>query len=98
MNVFPGAKTAQVRSIQKHDDEFDSASEGNRVGLALKNVELGDLEQGMVLTTDPSIKATTSLKTHASLVKYWQMPIKSWDGSSLGSLDAVPHLQSRRGQ
>jgi selenocysteine-specific translation elongation factor len=77
MNVFPGAKTAQVRSIQKHDDEFDSASEGDRVGLALKNVEVGDLDRGTVLTTDPLIKATTSLKTHASLVKYWQTPIKA---------------------
>jgi selenocysteine-specific translation elongation factor len=77
MNVLPGAKTAQIRSIQKHDDEFDSAFEGDRVGLALKNVELGDLDRGTVLTSDPSIKATTSLKTHASLVKYWQTPIKS---------------------
>ncbi len=77
MNILPGAKTAQVRSIQKHDDEFDSAFEGDRVGLALKNVELGDLDRGTVLTTDPAIKATTSLKTHASLVKYWQTPIKA---------------------
>ena len=43
LNVFPGAKTAQVRSIQKHDDEFDVAGEGDRVGLALKNVEVEDL-------------------------------------------------------
>lgn len=77
MKVLPGAKTAQVRSIQKHDDEFDSASEGDRVGLALKNVEVEDLDRGTVLTTDPSIKETTSLKAHATLVKYWQTPIKA---------------------
>jgi selenocysteine-specific translation elongation factor len=36
LKVLPGTKTAQVRSIQKHDDEFDLASEGDRVGLALR--------------------------------------------------------------
>ena len=76
LNVLPAAKTAQVRSIQKHDDEFDVASEGDRVGLALKNVEVEDLDRGAVLTNDPSIKTSTTLKTSASLVKYWQAPIK----------------------
>ena len=76
LNVLPGAKTAQVRSIQKHDDEFDVAGEGDRVGLALKNIEVEDLDRGTVLTNDPSIKTATTVKTQASLVKYWQMPIK----------------------
>jgi selenocysteine-specific translation elongation factor len=76
LNVLSAAKTAQVRSIQKHDDEFDVASEGDRVGLALKNVEVEDLDRGTVLTNDPSIKTSSTLKTHAPLVKYWQAPIK----------------------
>jgi len=76
LNVLSAAKTAQVRSIQKHDDEFDVASEGDRVGLALKNVDVEDLDRGTVLTNDPSIKTSSTLKTHASLVKYWQAPIK----------------------
>ena len=77
LNVLPGAKTAQVRSIQKHDDEFDVAGEGDRVGLALKNVEVEDLDRGTVLTNDPSIKTTNKLQVQASLVKYWQTPIKA---------------------
>jgi selenocysteine-specific translation elongation factor len=76
LNVFPGAKAAQVRSIQKHDDEFDVAGEGDRVGLALKNIEVEDLDRGTVLTNDPSIKTASKMETHASLVRYWQMPIK----------------------
>lgn len=76
LSVLPAAKTAQVRSIQKHDEEFDVAGEGDRVGLALKNVEVEDLDRGAVLTNDPAIKTSTSLKTQASLVKYWQTPIK----------------------
>ncbi len=76
LNVLPVAKTAQVRSIQKHDDEFDVASEGDRVGLALKNVEVEDLDRGAVLTNDPQIKTAIALNVQASLVKYWQTPIK----------------------
>lgn len=48
LNVLPSAKTAQIRSIQKHDDEFNIASEGDRVGLALKNVAVEDLDRGIV--------------------------------------------------
>jgi selenocysteine-specific translation elongation factor len=76
LNVLPGSKTAQVRSIQKHDDEFDLASEGDRVGLALKNVEVEDLDRGTILTNDPSIKTATKLQVQASLVKYWQTSLK----------------------
>jgi selenocysteine-specific translation elongation factor len=77
MNALPGVKKAQVRSIQKHDEEFDSAVESDRVGLALRNVEVEDVDRGAVLTTDPTIKASKTLKTKGSLVKYWQTPIKA---------------------
>jgi selenocysteine-specific translation elongation factor len=77
MNALPGVKKAQVRSIQKHDEEFDSAVESDRVGLALRNVEVEDVDRGTVLTTDPTIKASKTLKTKGALVKYWQTPIKA---------------------
>jgi len=76
LNVLPVGKSAQVRSIQKHDDEFDVAGEGDRVGLALKNVEVEDLDRGTVLTNDTLIKTATKLQAQASLVRYWQAPIK----------------------
>ncbi len=76
LNALPGAKSALVRSIQKHDDEFDIAWEGDRVGFALKNVEVEDLDRGIVLTNDPAIKTSSNLQAQASLVKYWQVPIK----------------------
>jgi selenocysteine-specific translation elongation factor len=77
MKALPGDETAQIRSIQKHDDDFDRASEGERVGLALKNVEVEDVDRGTVLTSDATIKSTKSLEAQASLVKYWPTPIKS---------------------
>lgn len=77
VKVMPGTKTGQIRSIQKHDDEFNCAYEGDRVGLAMKNVEVEDLERGTVLTTDMSVKSAKSLKAQVTLVKYWQAPMKS---------------------
>jgi selenocysteine-specific translation elongation factor len=77
VKILPSAKTAQVRSIQKHDDEFDCAHKGDRVGLAMKNVEVEDLERGTVLTTDPSITPSKTVKAQATLVRYWQAPMKA---------------------
>jgi len=66
-----------VRSIQKHDDEFEVAGVGDRVGLALKGVEVEDLDRGTVLTNDSSVKTATRLEVQAELFRYWQMPIKA---------------------
>jgi selenocysteine-specific translation elongation factor len=76
LKILPGTKTVQLRSIQKHDDDFDTASTGDRVGLALKNVEVKDVDRGTVLTTAPAVKTSKTLETTASLVKYWQTPLK----------------------
>jgi selenocysteine-specific translation elongation factor len=104
LNVLPNGKAAQVRSIQKHDDEFDVAGEGDRVGLALKNVEVEDLDRGAVLTNDPAIKTSSKLETAASLVKYWQTPITQgmvmhighWTQFITAKVDAVAELGDPR--
>jgi selenocysteine-specific translation elongation factor len=46
LKVLPTEKTAQIRSIQKHDDDAETAVTGDRVGLALKNIESEDLDSG----------------------------------------------------
>ena len=76
LSVLPGKKTAQVRSIQKHDEDFDSAGVGERTGIALKGVEIEDLDRGTILTNDKSIKQVSSLESKASIVKYWPAPLK----------------------
>jgi len=76
LKVLPTAKTAQVRSIQKHEDDAEIAVAGDRVGLALKGVETEDLDRGYVLTSDPAIKCSTTVTGKAQLVKYWPAPLK----------------------
>lgn len=74
--ILPGGKTAQVRSIQKHDEDFDCAGVGDRTGIALKGVEVDDLDRGTILTNDKSIKSASSLSAKAEIVKYWPSPLK----------------------
>jgi selenocysteine-specific translation elongation factor len=74
--VLPGDKTALVRSIQKHDEDFDIAGAGERTGIALKGVEVEDLDRGTILTNDKSIKKISSLTAKVQIVKYWPSPLK----------------------
>jgi selenocysteine-specific translation elongation factor len=43
-------KKVQIKSIQMHDEDVESADSGSRVGLALKGLEVEELERGMVLS------------------------------------------------
>ncbi|HJJ95255.1 MAG TPA: EF-Tu/IF-2/RF-3 family GTPase [Methanocorpusculum sp.] len=84
MRVEPTTKTCQIRSVQKHDDDFESAIAGDRVGCALKDIEADDLDRGYVLTTDPKVIHKTELTCKAKLVKYWPAEIKEQMVISLG--------------
>ncbi len=75
MRVLPGEKMAQVRSIQKHDDDFDSASEGDRVGLALRGIQPEDLGRGNLLTSCSSFETAHRLEAQAELLRYWPGPM-----------------------
>ena len=75
LRVLPDDRKAEIRSIQKHDDDFDWAVKGDRVGLALKGITAQELDRGAVLTTDPGMVSRTSLTCDAEVVKYWLNPI-----------------------
>ena len=76
LKLLPTTKSAQIRSIQKHDEDADTAVNGDRVGLALKNIESEDLDRGFVLTNDPAVQFATTVTGKAQLVKYWPAPLK----------------------
>jgi len=76
LRIHPTKKTALVRSIQKHDDDAEYATPGDRVGLALKGIETEDLDRGYVLSADPEITSSTTINGRASLVRYWPSPLK----------------------
>jgi len=75
LKVHPIGKTAIVRSIQKHDDDFEDAETGDRVGLALKSVEAEELGRGYVLSNDSSLRSMTTISGRLDLVPFWKAPI-----------------------
>jgi len=76
LQVLPMGRQVQVRSIQKHDDDADTAVKGDRVGLALKGIEAEELDRGYVLTSDPGIRVSDLISGRLELVKYWKIPVK----------------------
>ncbi|HKL97979.1 MAG TPA: EF-Tu/IF-2/RF-3 family GTPase [Methanocorpusculum sp.] len=67
VRVEPLEKVAQIRSVQKHDDDFAWAYAGDRVGCALKDIDAEELDRGFVLTTDPKVTHTTTITGDAHL-------------------------------
>jgi selenocysteine-specific translation elongation factor len=53
LTAYPSGAEASIRSIQKQDKNFTEASCGDRVGLALKNAEVGDVPRGTILSAEP---------------------------------------------
>jgi selenocysteine-specific translation elongation factor len=84
VRVEPIGKMTQIRSVQKHDDDFAWAYAGDRVGCALKDIEAEDLDRGFVLTTDPQVVSSTTIVVQASLVKYWPSAMKEQMMVSVG--------------
>lgn len=80
LKVLPGDKIAEVRSIQKHDEDFDSSEAGDHVGVALKGVEAEDLDRGTVLT-GVEMRQTTAIEAKAEIIPYFQTQLH--EGSTL---------------
>ncbi|NYT11026.1 MAG: elongation factor Tu [Methanomassiliicoccales archaeon] len=76
LRVLPGEDIAIVRSIQKHDDNFDWAVKGERVGMALKGLDADTLDRGYVLSSDGSLRVDQHLEVNAELIRFWPDPIK----------------------
>jgi selenocysteine-specific elongation factor len=69
--IFPLDRDIEIRSIQSHDVDIDSAPTGTRVGMRLKNVQAKDIERGFIIsdkeivTTDYTLECTISKFTRA---------------------------------
>ncbi len=83
LKALPGKKEAQVRSIQKHDDDFENALPGDRVGLALKGIDADELDRGFVLTNQADIVMEKNVKAKVDLIRFWPHPLRE---------DMVVHL------
>ena len=48
--IFPLDREIEIRSIQSHDVDIESAPTGTRVGMRLKNVQAKDIERGFIIS------------------------------------------------
>lgn len=55
LRLWPTPKLLDIRSIQVHDIERKEATCGERVGIALKGVDAGELSRGQVLAPEGSL-------------------------------------------
>lgn len=62
LRLFPTTKSVEVRSIQVHDVDVKEAPTGERVGIALKGVEVDELARGQVLAPDGALEVGTELR------------------------------------
>ena len=74
--AYPTVKKATVRSIQVHDEDVTEAAAGARVGLALKGIEVTDLERGVVFAPAGSLKVPEKLEMGFAVSRYWKGLLK----------------------
>jgi selenocysteine-specific elongation factor len=58
LRLVPGGRDIRVREIQVHGATVDHVAGGGRTALNLAGVGVDDLHRGMVLTSDPAVRAT----------------------------------------
>jgi selenocysteine-specific translation elongation factor len=62
LRLYPSERSVEVRSIQVHDEDVPEALRGERVGLALKGVEAGEVSRGEVLAPEGSLRVEDLLQ------------------------------------
>ena len=61
LQLYPSDRTVEVRSVQVHDADVASAECGERVGVALKDIEVEAVERGQVLAPPGSLRSGAEL-------------------------------------
>jgi selenocysteine-specific elongation factor len=58
LRLVPGDRDVRIREIQVHGTPVEGVEGGGRTALNLAGIGIGELHRGMVLTTDPAVRAT----------------------------------------
>ena len=68
VRVLPADRVVRVRGLQTHGDQVPSAEPGHRTAVALAGIEVSDVPRGSFLVTDPSWRASTTLRADVVLL------------------------------
>ena len=68
VTVFPPGTRSRVRGIQHHSAPVKTAGPGERIALALSDLEVGEIRRGSVVVTSASWKPTSTLEADVTLL------------------------------
>lgn len=60
--IYPLDREIEIRSIQTHDVDIESAPAGTRVGLRLKNVQAKEIERGFIVSEKENVTEEYTLE------------------------------------
>lgn len=69
VQIFPGHKTARIRTLQVHDEDAEVAYGGQRVAMNLAGVKKDEIDRGDTVAPIDSMKDTTILDVKINLLK-----------------------------
>jgi selenocysteine-specific translation elongation factor len=72
MHLIPVNKDVLIRSIQMQDKNFDSATAGSRVGLAVKGAKIDELKRGTIFSADGIAKTDSRFTLQFAENRFYQ--------------------------
>ena len=72
MLLLPANKQIMIRSIQMQDKDFETASAGCRVGLAIKGATVDELKRGSIFSASDVAKTDTKFMLHFRKNRFYQ--------------------------
>ncbi len=76
LEILPSGKKFSARSFQVHDQDVKEASQGSRIGIALKNMEVKDVGRGSVIAPVDTVKCAISFEVEFEKSRFYQQEIK----------------------
>ena len=69
VQIFPGEKTARIRTLQVHDEDAQIAYGGQRVAINLAGLKKDDIDRGSTIAPVNSMRDTMMLDVKIKLIK-----------------------------
>lgn len=77
LEIYPTGKQVKVRAIQVHHQKADKAKAGERLGLNLRDIELKEIQKGMVVSEADTLRSSYFLNVHFHYLSSQIDPLKN---------------------
>ena len=77
LELLPSGVETRARSIETHHEKHSEARAGQRVGINLRRISLGEIRRGMVLAAPGCMDTTSLLNVDLRVLERTQRPVKN---------------------